>query len=117
MRFSLALLPGLLASACAPRQHAIEVCTQELRIYLAPRDTTLVVGESFRPRVHLASCGGRRHLTDSVVWKLGDAGIATVDSASGLVTARAPGETVVTGIGVRYGELGRIRLLVRVGSP
>ena len=117
MRFSPALLPGLLASACGPRQHAIEACTEELRIYLAPRDTTLVVGESFRPRVALASCGGRRHLTDSVVWKVGDARVVTVDSASGLVTARAPGETVVTGIGVRYGELGRIRLLVQVGSP
>ncbi len=113
MRVTHALLAGLLVSSCATSNNVVEACTQELGMQFIPRDTTLVVGESFKARVQLLSCGGRRRLSDDVVWKVEDERVATVDSVSGRVTAVAPGETVVSGKGRRYGELRGIRLLVR----
>lgn len=97
-----------LAVACA--------CTQELGIHYTPAETTLVVGQTFTPSVALSSCGGRERLTDVFDWQVEDEAVASVDRASGRVTARAPGETAVVATGAHYGRLGGVRLVVKAAA-
>jgi len=88
-------------------------CTSELRIAFQPQgEQRLVVGASFTASVALSSCGGREHLRDTVTWSARDTLVVRVDSATGRVTARAPGSTTVEARGARYGPLGG--MLVRV---
>ena len=113
MRVLAAIVAGLVASGCARVPEPIAACTQELRIHFTPAETTLVVGQAFTPSVELASCGGTQRLTDVYVWKVEDQGVASVNSATGRVTGRAPGETVVVATGARYGQLRGVRVVVR----
>jgi hypothetical protein len=98
-----------LAVACA--------CTQELRIQFTPAETTLVVGQSFTPSVALSTCGGAERVTGVFTWQVENNAVASIDRASGRVTARAPGETAVLATGARYGRLGGLRLVVKAAAP
>ncbi len=88
------------------------VCTLELTVFLAPRDTTITVGESFKPRLSLSGCGGRKQFSDQVTWRSENVAVAPVDSVTGRITGVAPGETEVRATGERYGDLGNIRVVV-----
>ena len=88
-------------------------CTRELRVALSPRDTAIVVGESFTPRLALSSCGGREQLTDSSTWAAGDPAVVSVEAATGRITGLTPGATAVEVAGDRYGRLGTVHVVVR----
>lgn len=59
---------------------------------VAPSDTSLTVGDTLRMRVtlHGGPCWGHA-LDNGVRWVAHDTSVATVDSVTGLVTARASG--------------------------
>ncbi len=111
-----AVLAGVaVLAACAALP--TEACTDELRIQLGPRDTTVPVGASYQARIGLSSCGGREHLSDSFAWTAADPAVVRVDASTGRVTALASGETHVDVSGQRYGRLGSIRVTVRAPAP
>ena len=114
LRSSALALPLVLA-ACS--ETSPTACTSELRVSLAPVDTAIVVGQSFTASVALSSCGGRQHLSDSVVWRADDTLVVVVNSTVGRVTGRAPGQTLVEATGHTYQWLGAIRVLVAAASP
>jgi hypothetical protein len=87
-------------------------CTLELRVHLAPSDTTVAVGDTFEPVVRLSTCGGSKQLRDAFSLETEDPAVATVDPATGRITAIAAGETRVTVNGERYGRVGAIRVAV-----
>jgi len=89
-----------------------DVCTLELRPQYAPADTTILVGQAFTASVRLSSCGGSRILSDVFTWQSQDSLIARVDSRTARVVARAPGETVITASGEKYGSVGGLRVTV-----
>ena len=88
-------------------------CTRELRVYLAPADTTITVGQSFAAAVELSSCGGRETLSDDFTWESQDTTVAVVGAATGRVTGVGPGQADVVVTGERYGQLGGIRVVVQ----
>lgn len=87
-------------------------CTDELRIQLAPRDTSVGVGASFQAGVSLSTCGGSKRLSDTFTWSSLDPAVVQVIASTGRVTAVAPGETTVSVVGARYGPVGDIRIIV-----
>ena len=87
-------------------------CTDELRIQLAPRDTSVVVGASFQARVSLSTCGGSKRLSDTFTWSSLDPTVVQVIASTGRVTAVAIGETTVNVVGARYGPVGGVRIMV-----
>jgi hypothetical protein len=87
-------------------------CTDELRIHLAPRDTSVVVGASFDARVSLSTCGGSKRVSDTFTWTSLDPGVVQVTAATGRVTAVAVGEATVEVVGARSGPVGSIRIIV-----
>lgn len=106
---------GTIGAALPGCDDPITACTRELRIALAPRDTTIAVGESFLATVALSSCGGREHVTDTFTWTTRDPAVAEVDPTTGRVTGRAPGTTAVEVSGAHYGRLGALGVTVRPG--
>jgi hypothetical protein len=92
LRFAILALASLLASTGCEG-----LCTLELRASFQPSDTTIAVGQYFRPRLLLSSCGGRQRWYGSPIWRSQDAAIASVDSVYGFVTGRSPGQTVILG--------------------
>lgn len=106
-----AALVALALSACSGSPFG-ESCTLELRISLAPEDTSMVVGASFQARVALSSCGGRKRLSDTFTWSSLDPNVVQVTASTGRVTAVGIGETTVNVVGARYGAVGRIRVAV-----
>jgi len=87
-------------------------CTDELRVLLAPRDSSVVVGGSFQIRVALSTCGGSKRLSDTFTWSSLDANVVRVTASTGRVTAVGIGETTVNVVGARYGPVGGIRIAV-----
>lgn len=108
---------SLLLAACAvvaPDGPSLTgFCTRELRVHLAPTDTTILVDETFTATVALSSCGGRQQLWDTFTWRARDPAVVTVDSNAGTVTGRAPGETWLEITGRYYGMVGGPRVIVR----
>ncbi len=98
--------PVLLAACADP------ICTMELGIRYVPGDTTIAVGQSFTASVALSSCGGREHPSDVFTWRAQDTTVVTVDSKTGRVTGRAPGETWVEATGQTYGFVGGPHVVV-----
>jgi len=87
-------------------------CTMELAVYLSPRDTTIAVADTFTPAIGLSGCGGREQLSDRFSWHSEDTTLASVDSVTGTVTGRWPGETFVQVAGEHYGALGAVHVAV-----
>lgn len=112
--FLLAITSMIVASAC---DLVSDVCTLELRPQYAPADTTIRVGQAFTASVRLSSCGGSRVLSDVFTWHSEDSSIARVDSRTGRVVARAPGETLITASGEKYGRVGGLHVAVTDQSP
>ena len=94
MSYRFVLLMTSLAMAGCDQPTA---CTTELGIAFGPSDTTIAVTQQFRARLEFTSCGGRERWNGSPVWRSQDPDIATVDSSSGLVTGRSPGQTTILG--------------------
>ena len=106
-----AALFALALGACAGPPFG-KNCTDELRVLLAPRDTTMVVGASLQARVSLSTCGGSERLSDTFTWSSLDANVVHVIASTGRVTAVGVGETTVRVVGARYGGVGGIRIAV-----
>ena len=107
--FTAALLAlGLVACSGPP----FGACTDELRVLLAPRDSSVVVGASFQARVALSTCGGSKRLRDTFTWSTLDPNVVQVTASTGRVTAVGIGATTVNVVGARYGPVGAIRIAV-----
>ena len=87
-------------------------CTAELGVHLTPWEPNLKVGEKVTLRVELSTCGGLEHLTDTYTWTSKDTSVAVVNPATGLLTARAPGQVWLHIEGAKYGNLGDYRITV-----
>jgi outer membrane biogenesis lipoprotein LolB len=103
----------ILVSACESGAR-LGVCTDELRVHFTPADTTILAGQSFSASVQLATCGGTVKLSDTFTWQSNDPAVATVDSATGRVVGRGPGEARIVARGAEYGLIGGLHLTVGV---
>lgn len=92
-------------------------CTAELRVHLVPADTTIAVSQAFTASVALSTCGGRQQLSDTFTWRSQDVAVVSVDSTTGRVTGRGPGETWVQATGQRYGLVDGPRVVVLAATP
>ena len=108
---ALALAAGA-AAGCEQIRLPGEACTLELRVDLRPPEQTIAVGQAFTATVELSSCGGRERLTDRFTWQARDPAVVDVDAATGRITGRAPGETLVEVVGRKYGRVGAVRVTV-----
>ena len=107
-----AFMVALSISAAACSGSPFGDCTDELRVNISPRDTSVAIGAAFQAKVALSTCGGDKRLTDTFTWMSVDPAIARVGAADGRVTAVAPGETTIEVTGARYGEVATIRIAV-----
>lgn len=94
-----------------------DVCTLELRPQYTPPDTTILVGQAFTASVRLSSCGGSRVVPDVFTWQSHDSSIARVDARTARVVARAPGQTLITASGEKYGSVGGLQVTVTDQGP
>lgn len=88
-------------------------CDADLAVSFSPTDTTIAIGQSFRPRVRLATCGESKALSDTLRYSVDDSMIVRVDSVSGIMTGRAIGQTTATVTGAIYHVVARIAITVR----
>jgi hypothetical protein len=112
LRITALLLIGASALASAACLHPTGCDAVLVRSY-HPVDTTIRVGQGFRPDVNLSTCGGTKPLTDALRYSADDTTILRVDSLSGTMTGRAAGRTIATVIGLRYGTVARIGITVQ----
>ena len=110
MRYSLFL--GLICMAFAGCQQSL-VCTQELGITFGPPDTVIAIAQQFRARLEFTSCGGHQRWSGSPVWHSQEPAIASVDSASGLVSGKSVGQTLILGHDPYEQVDGTLRVTVR----
>jgi hypothetical protein len=89
-------------------------CDADLAIRYSPVDTTIRVGQGFRPNVQLLTCGDTKQVTDALLrYSADDTTIVQVDSLSGTMTARAVGHTNATVTSAKYGMVARIGIGVQ----
>jgi hypothetical protein len=87
-------------------------CTDELRVRIAPRDTTVRQGAELDASVALSTCGGSRQLRDTFTWTSNDPSVARVGPTDGRITTLSVGETTIDVVGARYGHVGSVRIAV-----
>ena len=87
-------------------------CDASLGVRTIPTFVHLTVGQSVVASVQLTGCGGRKALVDTFEWVADDSVIVSVDKASGRITARQPGSTIVAAIGQHYGRVTEIPVTV-----
>lgn len=87
-------------------------CTDELRVQLSPRDTTVSVGSTFTATVSLSTCGGRERLADTFTYASTNPAATTVNATTGRVDAVGVGQADIVITGQRYGTVGRARVTV-----
>lgn len=102
------LLCGVLAGCTLPTG-----CPDDLRQRLDPQSATLAVGQEVRPTVVFLGCAGRTPLDDEVTWSSADPAVASVEPATGRITGRSPGTTVVTPRGARNGVVQHVTVTVQ----
>lgn len=87
---------ALLCSGCGDR-----VCAGVEMVRAVPGDTTIHVGDSFTMRAEEGGSCDEVHITDphpvSLTWTTRDTLIVQVDSTTGRVTGRSPGDAHVAG--------------------
>jgi hypothetical protein len=88
-------------------------CDADLLIQMSPADTSIRVGDQFHVGVTLRGCHGQRPLSDVVLWTSDDSSVARVGAATGTVSGVRPGDTVIRGTGVTYGNVAASRVSVR----
>jgi len=88
-------------------------CDADLRISYSPVDTTLRIGQSFRPNVRLTTCGGTEQVTEALRYAADDTTIVRVDSLSGTMTARGVGHTNASVTSANNGTVARIGITVQ----
>ena len=89
------------------------VCTADLRMTLAPADTTIAPGDQFSGRLTVLGCGGTRVLQDSATWSSSDLTVAVVGVRTGVVIGAQPGSATIEVITKRYAVKGQIHVTVR----
>ena len=88
-------------------------CDADLALFFSPKDTTIGIGQSFRPSVRLATCRDTKVVTDTLRYSVEDTTIVRVDSLSGTMTGRAVGHTTDSVTGAIYGLVARIAITVQ----
>lgn len=104
-----ALAAGLTLTACS---QFTEACTQELRVELAPRDTSVKTGATFPVAARLSSCGGKQQLHDTFTFLSTNPAVVSVDGATQRATAVGSGTAEISVTGRQYGQVGSIRVIV-----
>ena len=107
------LLLASFATTIVACSDAPTVCPADLRLRFGPRDTTVTVNARFTMRFTLLGCAGTRVLSDSVTWNSSDPAVATVDAATGTVTAVGVGTAEITGSAFHYHRSDIARVTVR----
>ncbi len=87
-------------------------CTTELGFRIDPTKTSLRINETIVPTFYLSSCGGLQRIDDHNTWTSKDPNIASVDKESGLITAKAVGQTFVYVQTEVYHDTGRIKVKI-----
>ena len=108
-RFLAALLLCATLGGCG----SVTACPDDLQQRIDPPAVTLPVGGTARPTVQFLACGGTKPLVDLVSWQSRDPAIASVHEATGVITAHAPGTTIVTPRGATYGTIGHVTVTVQ----
>lgn len=103
----------LVVSAIGCGSDAITVCPSDLRVGVAPADTTISVGGQLSPRVTLLGCGGTKVLADSITWTSSNVAAAVVGTNTGTVIGAGQGSAVITATGRTYGRIGSVSVSVR----
>jgi Big-like domain-containing protein len=88
-------------------------CDADLALFFSPKDTTIGIGQSFRPSVRLATCRDTKVVMDTLRYSVEDTTIVRVDSLSGTMTGRAVGHTTASVTGAIYGLVARIAITVQ----
>lgn len=110
MRIPLLIFAGAVAiAACSD---PTTVCPNDLRLSVAPVDTTIASGEQLTVRAIILGCGGRQFLTDSVTWTSSDATVAVAGSRTGVVIGVNPGVATIHVTGKKYGTIGDAHITV-----
>ena len=63
-------------------------CDAVLFRSFSPMDTTIRVGQSFRPTVHLSTCGGTETINEPLRYSVDDTSVVHVDSLTGTMMGR-----------------------------
>jgi len=100
-----------LAASATGCTHVTEACTLTLKAVVVPMDTTIAVGQSFRPVVTLLGCQGAV-LQDVISFHPLDTTVVAFDSSTQRVSGIAPGQTGVIVSGTRYGSVAQILVTV-----
>lgn len=90
-----------------------EVCTQELRTVISPRDTTVSSGDSFDIEAYGTSCGGKEILTLNIAWESTDTDVLSV-TEHGRVVASGTGTAFVHGVDRSRWSAGDLEVRVTV---
>src|SRR5512138_1947846 len=97
----LGIAVGLFSSSCLLPTG----CDTVLGMSYHPADTTIRVGQSFRPSVRLTTCGGTKKLSPELRYSADDTTIVYVDVISGDITGRAAGHTNARVTAGQYGTV------------
>jgi hypothetical protein len=84
-------------------------------VAVSPPDSRIAVGETVRLGAAAADARGRPLADRAVSWRSTNAGVAVVDGATGLVTARAPGTATIEA--ESEGVTGRTQVTVTAPTP
>ncbi len=90
---------AMASAACSSSssEPAKEICPASVRIDYTPPDATLAVGQRFTASMKIYECHSDVPSAVAVSnWVSRDPEIVTVDSASGLLTAKSAGQTVLS---------------------
>lgn len=94
------------------------VCPADLTSTLMPENVRLLPGETAQPSFKVFTCAGMVELQVTRRWESADPDIATVDAASGLITAQSlGGNTEVTVSEDEYGTEAVVDVSVEVFEP
>jgi len=109
------LIFALLVLATGSNCFVVGPCgADDLDIRVVPTRLDLAVGDTASVRIERGSCHWANRLPDAkVVWTIDSLGIATVDSTTGFVVARAVGQATIAARGTANDIAGAIPLVVR----
>jgi hypothetical protein len=79
-------------------------CHAAVRVTLSPGDTTVSVGSRYTAFVLISECNEDRPANPTLTYSSQDTTVATVEPATGVVTAVAVGSTLLTATGAEFGQ-------------
>ena len=96
MKHAIFVIALFLATTASDCPLASPCGADDLDFRAVPAQLTLAVGDTASVRIERGSCHWANHLPDAnVLWTIDSLRIATVDSISGIVIARAAGQATI----------------------